>query len=142
MHMNLSSKKRTLMIGILAAALGLGTQMLAAPATLEAKASFDVFDFEPHRGGRDARPENTLYSYAYAMELGATSIECDMQLTSDGHIVMSHNPILNPDITRDASGNYVPKGTYDIRRMTLDEIKQFDVGVMDPKNGEYYKLHG
>ncbi len=136
-----SSKRQALLVGLLSAAIGLGTQC-TLPIPVEAKASFDVFDFEPHRGGRDARPENTLYSYAYAMELGATSIECDMQLTADGQIVMSHNPILNPDITRDASGNYVPKGIYDIRRMNLADIKKFDVGVMDPKNGEYYNLHG
>ena len=30
-----------------------------------------------------------------------------MQLTKDGQIVMSHNPILNHDITRDEKGNYV-----------------------------------
>lgn len=26
--------------------------------------------------------------------------------------------------------------------MTVDELKKFDVGVMDPNCGEYYDLHG
>lgn len=111
-------------------------------STTYAKVNYDVFDLEAHRGGRDVRPENTLYSYAYAIELGATSIECDMQLTKDGQIVMSHNPILNSDITRDENGNYIKNNKYDIRLMTVDELKKFDVGVMDPNCGEYYDLHG
>ena len=111
-------------------------------STTYAKVDYDVFDLEAHRGGRDVRPENTLYSYAYAIELGATSIECDMQLTKDGQIVMSHNPILNSDITRDENGNYIENNKYDIRLMTVDELKKFDVGVMDPNCGEYYDLHG
>lgn len=111
-------------------------------STTYTKVNYDVFDLEAHRGGRDVRPENTLYSYAYAIELGATSIECDMQLTKDGQIVMSHNPILNSDITRDENGNYIENNKYDIRLMTVDELKKFDVGVMDPNCGEYYDLHG
>lgn len=111
-------------------------------STTYAKVNYDVFDLEAHRGGRDVRPENTLYSYAYAIELGATSIECDIQLTKDGQIVMSHNPILNSDITRDENGNYIENNKYDIRLMTVDELKKFDVGVMDPNCGEYYDLHG
>lgn len=111
-------------------------------STTYAKVNYDVFDLEAHRGGRDVRPENTLYSYAYAIELGATSIECDMQLTKDGQIVMSHNPILNSDITRDENGNYIKNNKYDIRLMTVDELKKFEVGVMDPNCGEYYDLHG
>ena len=111
-------------------------------STTYAKVNYDVFDLEAHRGGRDIRPENTLYSYAYAIELGATSIECDMQLTKDGQIVMSHNPILNSDITRDENGNYIENNKYDIRLMTVDELKKFDVGVMDLNCGEYYDLHG
>lgn len=111
-------------------------------STTYAKVNYDVFDLEAHRGGRDVRPENTLYSYAYAIELGATSIECDMQLTKDGQIVMSHNPILNSDITRDENGNYIENNKYDICLMTVDELKKFDVGVMDPNCGEYYDLHG
>lgn len=135
-------KKSAVALGLLAAVVGLGAQSFIAPAEVSAKANLDVaFDFEPHRGGRDARPENTLYSYAYAIEMGATSIECDMQLTGDGHIVMSHNPVLNPDITRDASGKYVEANKYDIRTMTVPEIQKFDVGVMDPST-DYYTYHG
>ena len=92
--------KKSIALSILGAVLGTGFACAGAPMQLEATVNFeDKFDFEPHRGGRDARPENTLYAYANAIEMGATSIECDMQLTAEGDIVMSHNPFLNPEIT-------------------------------------------
>lgn len=138
--MNKISKK-LLLTGLAALTIYSGFNNIDISTTY-AKVNYDVFDLEAHRGGRDVRPENTLYSYAYAIELGATSIECDMQLTKDGQIVMSHNPILNSDITRDENGNYIENNKYDIRLMTVDELKKFDVGVMDPNCGEYYDLHG
>lgn len=99
-----------------------------------------MFDFEAHRGGRDARPENTLYSYLYALEIGAATIECDMQLARDG-IVMSHNPWLNPDITTDSEGHPVEEGQYDLRTMTIKEIRQFNVGHLRPGT-KYAREHG
>lgn len=133
--------KKLLLSGLAALTIYSGFNTIDISTTY-AKVNYDVFDLEAHRGGRDVRPENTLYSYAYAIELGATSIECDMQLTKDGQIVMSHNPILNSDITRDENGNYIENNKYDIRLMTVDELKKFDVSVMDPNCGEYYDLHG
>ena len=133
--------KKLLLSGLAALTIYSGFNTIDISTTY-AKVNYDVFDLEAHRGGIDVRPENTLYSYAYAIELGATSIECDMQLTKDGQIVMSHNPILNSDITRDENGNYIENNKYDIRLMTVDELKKFDVGVMDPNCGEYYDLHG
>ncbi len=124
--MNKRILRKIIALGILGAMFGTGVACFSAPANLEAKVNFeDKFDFEPHRGGRDARPENTLYAYAYAIEQGATSIECDMQMTADGDIVMSHNPILNPEITVDGQGKRIEAGRYDIRKMTVKEIKEF-----------------
>ena len=73
-----------------------GTQMIS---NTEEKSFFDM---EFHRGGRDARPKNTLYAYQYSLEYGASTIECDMLMSGDGVLVMSHNPVLNPEITVDA----------------------------------------
>lgn len=99
------------------------------------------YDIEFHRGGRDVRPENTLYSFQYAIENGAATIECDMQMTKDGQIVMSHNPVLNPDITVDAEGNRIEADKYYIHDMTLEEVQTFNVGAMD-ESSEYYDMHG
>lgn len=130
-----------LVAGLATLVLGTGVN-LADIQTAHAKANFDVFDFEAHRGGRDARPENTLYSFAYAMEMGVTTLEMDMQMTKDGHIVISHNPVMNPMIAKGPDGQYVKAGIYDIRTMTLAQVKQFDIGTMNPNAGDYYEGHG
>ncbi|EAX47284.1 glycerophosphoryl diester phosphodiesterase [Thermosinus carboxydivorans Nor1] len=108
-----------------------------------AKVKLDMFDLEAHRGGRDVRPENTLISFAYALELGVTTLEMDMQMTKDGHIVISHNPKMSWILARGPNGQYVSRDNPpDIRLMTLAEIKQYDVGVMNPNGGDYYESHG
>jgi len=61
--------KRSIMAGLAATILASGINM-AGVSQVEAKAIPQIFDFEAHRGGRDARPENTLVAFAYAMELG------------------------------------------------------------------------
>ncbi|HUL78546.1 MAG TPA: glycerophosphodiester phosphodiesterase family protein, partial [Vicinamibacteria bacterium] len=43
-----------------------------------------------HRGDSAHRPENTLASFANALEVGATVVELDVQLTADGHVVVIH----------------------------------------------------
>lgn len=134
-------KWKTVMVGLSAALLTMGISA-ATTGNAEAKAMPQIFDFEAHRGGRDARPENTLVSFAYAMELGVTTLEMDMQMTKDGRIVISHNPFMNHNLAKDPSGKYVENGTYDIRTMTLAQVKQFDVGTMNPAAGDYYAGHG
>lgn len=101
------------------------------------------FDLEAHRGGRDARPENTLPAFAYAMALGVTTLEMDMQITKDGVIVICHTPELLWFLARDTKGNYIDKNKrVDIRTMTLAEVKSYDLGAMSPQAGEYWDLHG
>mgnify|MGYP003338182112 CR=1 FL=1 len=55
-----------------------------------------------HRGASAECPENTLVAFRRAMELGATMIECDLQLTADGHVVVFHDWSL--ERTTDGSG--------------------------------------
>lgn len=131
--------KRFLLTGAMAAFMVAGL-----PATdVAAKAVVNGFDLQAHRGGRDARAENTLYAFAYAMELGVTTLEMDMQLTKDGRLVISHNPVMNWMLAKGPDGQYAPKqGAPDIRTMTLVEVQQYDLGVMNPAAGGYYDLHG
>lgn len=140
------SWKKVLAIGAAALMLS-GFANIADMNQAEAKVAFGkTVGLEAHRGGRDARPENTLISYAYALELGVDVLEGDMQMTKDGHIVMSHNPFIAPWLAKGPDGKYVEKDfQYDIRLMTLDEVKKFDVGTMNPKYPGwegYYDGHG
>jgi len=133
--------KRFLITGLATAVLGTSINYITMQ-TAHAKVNLDVFDFQGHRGGRDARPENTLISFAYGMEIGETTLEMDMQMTKDGHIVISHNPIMSPNLAKGPDGQYVKAGQYDIRTMTLAEVNQFDIGTMNPAAGDYFESHG
>lgn len=44
-----------------------------------------------HRGASGYAPENTLAAFKRALELGATSIEFDVQQTKDGRLVVIHD---------------------------------------------------
>ncbi len=55
-----------------------------------------------HRGASDAVPEHTLAAYRQAMVEGADSLECDVRLTADGHLVCVHDRRI--DRTSDGRG--------------------------------------
>jgi glycerophosphoryl diester phosphodiesterase len=46
-----------------------------------------------HRGAPREYPENTLPSFARALELGADGIELDVHATRDGVVVVHHDPV-------------------------------------------------
>jgi glycerophosphoryl diester phosphodiesterase len=71
-----------------------------------------------HRGDSAHRPENTLAAFASALEVGATIVELDVQLTADGEVVVIHDPTL--DRTTDARG--------DVRSRTLAELRGVSAG--------------
>lgn len=45
-----------------------------------------------HRGARGLAPENTIESIEAALRAGADGVEIDVRVTSDGVIVLSHDP--------------------------------------------------
>ncbi len=79
-----------------------------------------------HRGASGYRPENTLPSFQYAMELGADGVELDIQLTKDGQIVVCHDELL--DRTSNAKGF--------LKDYTLKELKSFDFSYQYPSLGK------
>ncbi|MEO5951291.1 MAG: glycerophosphodiester phosphodiesterase family protein, partial [Chloroflexia bacterium] len=71
-------------------------------------------------------PENTMASFKHAVNVGAKFVELDVQMSSDGALVIIHDDTL--DRTTTGSG---PVGDY-----TLEELRKFDAGV---KKGEQWK---
>lgn len=90
-----------------------------------------AFDLQGHRGARGLLPENTLPGFEKAIELGVSTLELDVGVSKDGVVVISHDRALNPEITRDASGAYLTAPVL-VNRLTLAELKTFDVGRIDP----------
>lgn len=91
-----------------------------------------AFDLQGHRGTRGNEPENTLAAFERALRIGVTTLEMDAAITADGVVVVSHDPALNPAITRDAQGRWLPAPGPLIKSLSLAELKAYDVGRIDP----------
>jgi len=91
-----------------------------------------AFDIEAHRGGRALFPENTLASFANALSMGVDTLELDIGATRDGVLVVSHERGLNPDLARGTDGNYVTPPGIPFVKLTLEEVKKYDVGQIRP----------
>lgn len=91
-----------------------------------------AFDLQGHRGARGLAPENTLAGFARALAIGVTTIEMDVAITADGAVVVSHDPALNPSITRGPDGGFIEAPGPLIRSLTLDELRRYDVGRIRP----------
>ncbi|MBA2299884.1 MAG: glycerophosphodiester phosphodiesterase, partial [Chloroflexi bacterium] len=75
-----------------------------------------------HRGQRATFPEQTLEAYRAAIDLGADGIEVDVQMSSDGELVMVHD--LTLDRTTDGHGPVAAADWRTLRR--LDAGSWFD----------------
>lgn len=107
---------------------------MAAIASIPATA----FDLQGHRGARGLAPENTLAGFARALEIGVTTLETDLAITKDGVLVLSHDPVFNPDVARGADGAWLVPPIPSIKSLTLAELKRYDVGRIKP--GSKYAL--
>lgn len=91
-----------------------------------------ALDLQGHRGARGLAPENTLPAFAKALEIGVTTLEMDCGITKDGVVVVSHDPALNPDITREPDGKWLEKPGPAIWSLTFKELQHYDVGRIQP----------
>ena len=91
-----------------------------------------AFDLQGHRGARGLLPENTLPSFARALSIGVTTLETDIAITRDGVLVISHDPSLNPDITRGPDGKFLSGRGPLIVQTDWAELQRYDVGRINP----------
>ena len=98
------------------------------------------FDAQGHRGARGLMPENTLASFAHALSIGVNTIELDVGVSKDNVILVTHNPRLDSATTRDNEGNWLTDTGPAIRSLTLNQIKSYDVGRLNP-NTRYAKRY-
>jgi len=71
-----------------------------------------------HQGGNHLWPDNTLFAFQNALDLGVDVLEMDLHITSDDVLVIIHDETV--DRTTDGSG--------EVEQMTLAEIKALDAG--------------
>jgi glycerophosphoryl diester phosphodiesterase len=94
--------------------------------------SAGAFDLQGHRGTRGLAPENTLAAFRTAIDLGVTTLETDLAVTKDDVLVISHDPMLNPDLVRGPDGKWIAAPGPPIRSLTLAELKRYDIGRLNP----------
>jgi glycerophosphoryl diester phosphodiesterase len=109
----------------------LPTASLACAIWAASLVSATAFDLQGHRGTRGLAPENTLAAFRTAIDLGVTTLETDLAITKDDVLVISHDPILNPDLVRRPDGKWIGAGP-PIRSLTLAELKRYDIGRLNP----------
>jgi glycerophosphoryl diester phosphodiesterase len=71
-----------------------------------------------HRGASVDYPEHTLAAYDLALKEGADGVECDVRLTSDGHLVCVHDRRVDRTST----------GAGLVSEMTLAQLGELDYG--------------
>jgi glycerophosphoryl diester phosphodiesterase len=91
-----------------------------------------AFDLQGHRGTRGLAPENTMAAFRRALEIGVTTIETDMAVTHDNVVVISHDPLLNPDLVRGSDGHWLTSSGPPIHTLTLSELNRYDIGRLNP----------
>jgi glycerophosphoryl diester phosphodiesterase len=101
-------------------------------ATALSCGSAAAFDLQGHRGARGLAPENTLAAFERALAIGVTTLELDVAVTADSVLVVSHDPFLNPAITRDATGRWLAARGPLIKDLTFAQLQTYDVGRIDP----------
>lgn len=91
-----------------------------------------AFDLQGHRGARGLAPENTLAAFKIALDLGVSTLETDLAVTKDGVVVLSHDPRLNPDLTRGPDGQWIAAPGPAIRSLTRADLERYDIGRVNP----------
>ena len=71
-----------------------------------------------HRGASRYAPENTLPAFQLALDEGVPAVECDIQRTRDGRVVVIHDQTV--DRTTDGRGA--------VAALTFEELRRLDAG--------------
>lgn len=91
-----------------------------------------------HRGARGDLPENTLESFQYLFDNNINAYETDILISKDLVPVITHDFKLDPDFTRNSSGNWIEDANIKIFDLTYEELSEFDVGSIN-KSSKYFR---
>ncbi|MEE9417245.1 MAG: glycerophosphodiester phosphodiesterase family protein [Acidimicrobiales bacterium] len=99
------------------------------PATILPPLQPFTIHVEGHRGARGLKPENTLQAFETALDIGVSTLELDLHLSSDGQVVVWHDDVLGPDKCRfadhvDPALEY-PDGGVAIASITADQLSDY-----------------
>ncbi len=88
-------------------------------------------DIQGHRGARGLYPENTIPAFIAALNFGVTTLELDLAVTKDKHLIVSHEPWMSSAICLDPDGNAISENQerkHNIYQYTFEQVRSFDCG--------------
>lgn len=103
----------------------------------ETNSSDSIFDFQGHRGARGLLPENSIPAFLKAVDLGVKTIELDVVVSRDEHMIVSHEPFFSHSICKNAQGDSIAESeekNFNLYQYTAAEIRQFDCGSLGNPN--------
>ena len=92
----------------------------------------DTFSWQGHRGARGLLPENTIPAFLKALDFPVQTLECDVAISKDGLVIVSHEPYFSAEICTKPDGIPVTEAeakSLRIYEMTYEEIKEYDCGM-------------
>jgi glycerophosphoryl diester phosphodiesterase len=83
-----------------------------------------------HRGARGAFPENTMPGFDYLASIGIQAVEFDVLCAAGGVPVLTHNPYLLADTTRDGKGDWLDGQGPKLIETPWAALREYDVGAI------------
>ena len=92
-------------------------------------------DLQAHRGGAGLMPENTISAMRNAINLNVNTLEFDLHISSDGKVLVSHDPYFHARYSTRPDGTVVREGDPKeyLYTMPYDSIALYDVGLKPVK---------
>jgi glycerophosphoryl diester phosphodiesterase len=87
-----------------------------------------AFDWQSHRGARGLYPENTTGAMLEALKYPINTLELDVVVTADKKVIVSHEPWMSDEICLDPDGKSFEGKKYNISKMSLKDVQEFDCG--------------
>jgi glycerophosphoryl diester phosphodiesterase len=103
------------------------------------------FDTQGHRGFRAKYPENSVQGFIAAIDTGVKTLEMDVVLSKDNHVVVSHDPVFLKSLCLSPTGKELKDDSKLLYQMRYETIMQYDCGSLgnsrfpDQKKMKTYK---
>jgi glycerophosphoryl diester phosphodiesterase len=125
----MSKTKQTAILLCVLVGILILTLVLAKMTPLETSRA--AFDLQGHRGARGLMPENSIPAFLHALEMGVTTLEMDVVINAQGHVVVSHEPWMSAKICSHGDGREITEKeekSLRIYAMSDGEVANFDCG--------------
>jgi len=87
------------------------------------------FDLQGHRGARGLYPENSIEGFLAAVDMQVNTLEMDVVISKDKHVVVSHEPWVSSAICWGLDDKPVAEGKgLNMYKMTYDQISNYNCG--------------